>query len=63
MPAATILFPSRRPPDGTRSRMDNQRIFVWAALAFVLYLNYAAWQDDYAPRLPAATKSEAIMVV
>ena len=39
--------------------MDNQRLFVWAALALVLYLTYAAWQDDYAPRAPtpAATTS------
>jgi YidC/Oxa1 family membrane protein insertase len=29
--------------------MDNQRIFVWAALALVLWLNYQAWQRDYAP--------------
>ena len=29
--------------------MDNQRIFVWAALALVLWLNYLAWQRDYAP--------------
>lgn len=34
--------------------MDNQRIFVWAALALVLYLCYAAWQDDYAPRAPVS---------
>ena len=29
--------------------MDNQRVFIWAALALVLYLNYDAWQRDYAP--------------
>jgi YidC/Oxa1 family membrane protein insertase len=29
--------------------MDNQRVFVWAALALVLWLNYQAWQRDYAP--------------
>lgn len=29
--------------------MDNQRIFVWAALGLVLWLNYIAWQRDYAP--------------
>jgi YidC/Oxa1 family membrane protein insertase len=34
--------------------MDNQRLFIWAALAFVLYLNYAAWQSDYAPPPPPA---------
>lgn len=33
--------------------MDNQRIFVWAALALALWLNYVAWQRDYAPP-PAA---------
>lgn len=30
--------------------MDNQRFFLWAALAFVLYLIYQQWQADYAPR-------------
>ena len=29
--------------------MDNQRVFVWAALALVLWLNYTTWQRDYAP--------------
>lgn len=29
--------------------MDNQRIFVWAALGLVLWLNYITWQKDYAP--------------
>jgi YidC/Oxa1 family membrane protein insertase len=38
--------------------MDNQRIFVWAAVALVLWLNYQAWHSDYAPRTPpAATQS------
>lgn len=40
--------------------MDNQRIFVWAALALVLWLNYTTWQRDYAPPpVPAATQSSA----
>ncbi len=39
--------------------MDNQRLFVWAALALVLYLCYAAWQDDYAPRAPVQTSEVA----
>jgi len=35
--------------------MDNQRIFVWAALGLVLWLNYITWQRDYAPPpLPVA---------
>ena len=34
--------------------MDNQRVFIWAALALVLYLNFVTWQKDYAPPpLPA----------
>lgn len=37
--------------------MDNQRIFVWAALALVLWLNFITWQKDYAPpaSAPAST--------
>ena len=36
--------------------MDNVRIFAWAALAFVLFLNYQAWQRDY-PSTPVPTGS------
>ena len=42
--------------------MDNQRVFIWAALALVLYLNFMAWQKDYAPPpapAPAATTQSA----
>ncbi|HEX4971850.1 MAG TPA: membrane protein insertase YidC [Steroidobacteraceae bacterium] len=40
--------------------MDNQRLFIWAALALVLWMNYQAWQRDYAPPpAPAATQSSA----
>src|SRR5690606_588209 len=42
--------------------MDNQRVFVWAALALVLWLNYLAWQRDYAPApvpQPPAAATEA----
>jgi YidC/Oxa1 family membrane protein insertase len=38
--------------------MDNQRVFVWAALALVLWLNYIAWQGDYAPP-PSSAPSPA----
>ena len=39
--------------------MANQRIFLWAALALVLWFNYDAWQRDYAPKpAPAAAQSE-----
>jgi YidC/Oxa1 family membrane protein insertase len=33
--------------------MDNQRLYVWTALALVLWFNYMTWQRDYAPA-PAA---------
>ncbi|HEY7641160.1 MAG TPA: membrane protein insertase YidC [Steroidobacteraceae bacterium] len=41
--------------------MDNQRLFVWAALAVALYLNYETWQRDYAPphAPPAAAQPSA----
>jgi YidC/Oxa1 family membrane protein insertase len=41
--------------------MDNQRIFVWAALALVLWLNYTTWQRDYSPPPipPAAAQSSS----
>lgn len=39
--------------------MDNQRVFIWAALALVLYLNFMAWQGDYAPKpVPGANTTE-----
>ena len=38
--------------------MDNQRVFIWAALALVLYLNFMAWEGDYASP-PVASKSVA----
>lgn len=39
--------------------MDNQRVFVWAALAFLLWLNYTTWQNDYAPPKPVAAAAPA----
>jgi YidC/Oxa1 family membrane protein insertase len=38
--------------------MDNQRLFIWAALALVLWLNYTTWQSDYAPAAPVPTTTE-----
>lgn len=36
----------------------NPRVFVWIALALVLWLNWEAWMRDYAPaQAPAATTS------
>jgi len=40
--------------------MDNLRVVIWAALALVLYLNYSAWQADYAPaKTPTVTTTTA----
>jgi YidC/Oxa1 family membrane protein insertase len=40
--------------------MDNQRLFLWAALALVLWLSYTTWQSDYAvPPPPAVTQTAA----
>ncbi|MEM7281597.1 MAG: membrane protein insertase YidC [Pseudomonadota bacterium] len=30
--------------------MDNQRFFLWVSLAFVIFLIYQAWNEDYGPR-------------
>ena len=32
--------------------MASQRIFIWSALALVLWLNYQAWMHDYHPPRP-----------
>ena len=36
--------------------MNNPRLFLWVALALILFLNFETWQHDYAPA-PAATIS------
>ncbi len=38
--------------------MDNQRVFVWAALALLLWLNYTTWQRDYAPQAAPVAASQ-----
>src|SRR3954462_11129586 len=38
--------------------MDNQRIFIWAALALVLWLNFTTWQRDYAPQAAPVVLSQ-----
>ena len=41
--------------------MDNQRLFLWTGLALVLFLNYQAWQHDYAPSpVTPSAESEAL---
>jgi YidC/Oxa1 family membrane protein insertase len=41
--------------------MDNQRLFLWTGLALVLFLNYQAWQHDYAPPQPAPSTEIAAL--
>ncbi len=36
--------------------MDNQRLFLFAALALVLMLIYQQWQEDYNPQITAPTE-------
>jgi YidC/Oxa1 family membrane protein insertase len=38
--------------------MDNQRVFIWAALAVLLWLNYTTWQRDYAPQAAPVTTEQ-----
>src|SRR5215475_3837417 len=38
--------------------MDNQRVFIWAALAMLLWLNYQTWQRDYAPKAAPVTTTQ-----
>ena len=38
--------------------MNNPRLFLWIALAMILFLNFEAWQRDYGPR-PTATPAAA----
>ena len=39
--------------------MSSTRSFLLAALAFVLFLNWQAWQQDYAPKPAATTATSA----
>ncbi len=42
--------------------MNNPRLFLWVALALILFVNYETWQRDYAPSpaaVQAAAKAEA----
>src|SRR5262245_17969485 len=38
--------------------MDNQRVFIWAALAVLLWINYTTWQRDYAPQAAPVASSQ-----
>src|SRR5690606_39627929 len=47
-PFPTCRRAGNRNPPGRRL-MDNQRIFLYGALFFVLFLIWDAWQKDHAP--------------
>ena len=37
--------------------MDNQRLLIWALFAFLAWITYQTWQQDYAPKpVPAAVE-------
>jgi YidC/Oxa1 family membrane protein insertase len=42
--------PAARPPAITRHMTNNPRIYLWIALALMIFLNYDAWQRDYGAR-------------
>ncbi len=39
--------------------MDNQRIFLWIALALIFWLNYQAWMTDYGPQPQSQSETAA----
>ena len=41
--------------------MDNQRLILFLALSFILFLGWQAWQKDYAPAPVALNGSNAAM--
>src|SRR5690606_41218311 len=52
---------SRSSPGARRPRaMDNTRLFLWLALAAMLWLNHDAWMRDRAPQRPAAETTAEI---
>ena len=57
MKAASILYPEPWIPAIT---MDNPRFFLYAALAFVVFLMWQAWQKDYSAQPePASVAASA----
>ena len=43
--------------------MDNQRLLIWAAFGFTVWLVYQAWMQDYGPQpvaAPATTEAPAV---
>ena len=39
---------------------NNIRIYLWIALAAVLYFNYQAWMQDYGPRPEIVTNTGGV---
>ena len=39
--------------------MDNQRMFLWAAVAMIWFFVYQAWVQDHAPRTRPAAQAGA----
>src|SRR5436305_1855938 len=55
-PGASLLIttqpgrPMGRPPARITHISNNPRIYIWGALALVVFLNYQAWMTDYGPK-------------
>src|SRR5689334_1708186 len=44
-----------QPPARITHMSNNPRIYIWGALALVVFLNYQAWMTDYGPKPGANT--------
>src|SRR3569833_3365733 len=44
-----------QPPAHSTHMSNNPRIYIWGALALVVFLNYQAWMTDYGPKPGANT--------
>jgi YidC/Oxa1 family membrane protein insertase len=50
-------IPTARLSAITRHMTNNPRIYLWIALALMVWLNYDAWQRDYGPRPDVITNT------
>src|SRR4030095_12132061 len=60
IPAATIPCPTPRPLHSAGPCMANPRIYLWIAVALLLWMNLVQWNRDYGERsAPAAATTPA----
>src|ERR1700685_3180524 len=58
IPAASIRCRRRRAR--MSGNLGNVRLYLWAALALVLFYDYQAWMHDYAPPAAAQVSDTAV---